>query len=631
VPDDDFDLVFPIGTVLRGKYLLDRVLGVGGMAVVYAATHRNQKRFAVKVLRRELSVQPDIRARFLREGYAANTVDHPGAVAVLDDDTAEDGSAFLVMELLDGSSVEDLWERCSRRVPWMAALGIVDQLLDVLAVAHAKDIVHRDIKPANLFATKDRQVKVLDFGIARVRDAAVNQTRATGTGLVLGTPAFMSPEQALGRSREIDARTDVWASGATLYTLISGQQVHEAESAQEVLIRAATTPARSLAEVAPGMPAPIVALVDRALAFDKHARWPSAQAMRDAVAAAHLAVSGAPVSRDSLTMLVGDEDVRFAPTRIVASSSAKPFVAVPSGTGPVAPRIAPTVDHVEPNRLSAQASRPFGGAPPTPTIEDRSDGQGGALARPRTDPMPPPLLLVGNTTAKPVANDGGEPPMIPAGVPRRNTAMMASIALAGALLVLVMTTVGIWAATRARTPAAAQVSVTNSPAPGGSLAVEALASVQPALPALTAPARSDPRATARGESNPPTSPGPASSQPRVAAAARPEREGILNIDSVPASLCSLDGQPLGATPRMGVSVTPGAHVVTFVTADQRATKTVSVTVAPGETKFAGAKLEWTAPAAPRPPPLPALPAKPNCDVPYYVDRDGIQRIRPSCK
>jgi hypothetical protein len=82
---------------------------------------------------------------------------------------------------------------------------------------------------------------------------------------------------------------------------------------------------------------------------------------------------------------------------------------------------------------------------------------------------------------------------------------------------------------------------------------------------------------------------------------------------------------------MGVSVTPGAHVVTFVTADQRATKTVSVTVAPGETKFAGAKLEWTAPAAPRPPPLPALPAKPNCDVPYYVDRDGIQRIRPSCK
>src|SRR5580700_3347270 len=100
-----------LGTTLRGKYRLERVLGIGGMAVVYAATHRNQKQFAVKMLHAELSIREGIRARFLREGYAANSVKHPGAVAVMDDDVAEDGAAFLVMEMLEGSSVEEIWNK----------------------------------------------------------------------------------------------------------------------------------------------------------------------------------------------------------------------------------------------------------------------------------------------------------------------------------------------------------------------------------------------------------------------------------------------------------------------------------------------------------------------------------------
>src|ERR1700677_2657894 len=139
-----------LGQVLRGKYRIDRVIGVGGMAAVYAATHRNQKTFAVKVLHRELSFNDDVRNRFLREGYAANSVRHPGAVAVLDDDVAEDGAAFLVMELLDGATVEAVWET-QRRLSQSAVLCIAHQMLDTLAVAHSKAIVHRDIKPANLF------------------------------------------------------------------------------------------------------------------------------------------------------------------------------------------------------------------------------------------------------------------------------------------------------------------------------------------------------------------------------------------------------------------------------------------------------------------------------------------------
>src|ERR1700728_4658218 len=161
-----------LGTVLGGKYRLDSVLGVGGMAVVFAATHRNQKRVAIKVLHPELSVHEELRTRFLREGYAANTVDHPGAVAVLDDDTAEDGTAFLVMERLEGDEGDRLWEARGRRIDAESVLAMASQLLDVLSAAHAKSIVHRDMKPATLYVTREGPLKVLDFGIARVRDAA---------------------------------------------------------------------------------------------------------------------------------------------------------------------------------------------------------------------------------------------------------------------------------------------------------------------------------------------------------------------------------------------------------------------------------------------------------------------------
>src|SRR5215813_9714153 len=119
-----------VGRVLNGKWRLDALLGVGGMAAVYAATHRNQKRVAVKILLPELSNDGEVRARFLREGYAANTIGHPGAVSVLDDDVTEDGSAFLVMELLEGETVEARWERKGNQLDLIEALTVADQLLD---------------------------------------------------------------------------------------------------------------------------------------------------------------------------------------------------------------------------------------------------------------------------------------------------------------------------------------------------------------------------------------------------------------------------------------------------------------------------------------------------------------------
>src|SRR5580700_9948311 len=283
-----------IGKVLRGKYRLDRVLGIGGMAVVYAATHRNKKRFAIKMLHPELSMRENVRTRFLREGYVANSVDHPGAVAVLDDDVAEDGSAFIVMELLEGAPVDEVAARHGRRLPLGLVLSIGDALLDVLVAAHGKKIVHRDIKPANLFLTGDGRLEVLDFGIARLHDET--STDATATGAMLGTPAFMAPEQALAESNKVDAQTDLWAVGATVFMLLTGEFVHTGENASQLLVAAATKPARSLASLTPVVPAVVAGVIDKALAFDKAERWPSARSMREALQKACVEATGASVA-----------------------------------------------------------------------------------------------------------------------------------------------------------------------------------------------------------------------------------------------------------------------------------------------------------------------------------------------
>jgi serine/threonine protein kinase len=162
---------------------------------------------------------------------------------------------------------------------------VADQLLDVLASAHEKGIIHRDIKPDNLFLLSDGTLKVLDFGIAQIREAA-SRTEPTATGILLGTPEFMSPEQALGQRGVVDAQSDLYAVGATMFTLLSGEAVHVADTLPGLLTAVVSEPARSLATVARrGIPRALVAIVDRALALEKSERWPSAVEMRAALRA----------------------------------------------------------------------------------------------------------------------------------------------------------------------------------------------------------------------------------------------------------------------------------------------------------------------------------------------------------
>jgi serine/threonine-protein kinase len=279
---------------LKERWTLDALLGVGGMAAVYSATHRNGSRVAVKWLHPELALDKKMRERFAREGYIANKVEHPGVVRVLDDDVAEDGSLMLFMELLQGETLEARAQRSGKRLDVAETLRLTHALLDVLAAAHEAGVVHRDLKPENLFIKHNGKLKVLDFGIARLRELS-GRSGATGSQSSLGTPAFMPPEQARGRWQEVDARSDLWAVGATMFTLIAGRPVHEAVTVNEQLLAAMTEPAPSLASIVPSVPAMVAAIVDRALAFKSEDRWPDARAMGAACADAYATVAGHPI------------------------------------------------------------------------------------------------------------------------------------------------------------------------------------------------------------------------------------------------------------------------------------------------------------------------------------------------
>ena len=275
-----------VGTVLSDKWTLERLIGVGGMAAVYAGKHRNGAKAAVKVLHPDLARHKEVRERFLREGYASNRVDHPGAVKVLDDDVVasgdDAGTAYIVMELLEGESLQDRLER-GPPVGEREFLSIAEEVLEVLEAAHTNNVVHRDLKPENLFLAKGEggqsRVKVLDFGLARLLDG---QT-ITSYGLALGTPSFMSPEQAAGRIDEIDGRTDLFALAATGFRLRTGRRLHEGANPVELVTKMANFAAPRVRTLSPEASEPFARVIDRALEFKREDRYANAKAMREDV------------------------------------------------------------------------------------------------------------------------------------------------------------------------------------------------------------------------------------------------------------------------------------------------------------------------------------------------------------
>jgi serine/threonine-protein kinase len=352
--DDNAAFEKRIGTVLKGKWTLERLLGVGGMAAVYVGVHKIGRREAIKILHPEIARNKELRARFEQEARAVNRFHHPGAVEIRDIDVSEDGAPFLVMELLDG---EPLSARAEATTSFDVGelLRITDAVLDVLAAAHAEGIIHRDIKPDNLFLLRDGRVKVLDFGIARMRQEA-GASLHTRTGSTLGTVTFMPPEQVKGLP--IDARADLFAVGATMFRLLARRRLHEGNSEAHLLIKMATESVPPLGSVAPHLPREVGLIVDRALAFQAAQRYPDARTMQSDVrdvlrgeppraALAFLntgvfpsnpaaAASSVPVdSRTSAPAPLSDPATRVSSAAIPPAPSSTPAVSIRSSGPPV--------------------------------------------------------------------------------------------------------------------------------------------------------------------------------------------------------------------------------------------------------------------------------------------------------
>ena len=280
-------LVAP-GAIVAGKYRLDAVIGEGGMGAVWAATHTGLgQAVAIKFISKEFVTSPEALRRFDAEAKAAAQLRSRHVVQVFDNGTLEDGTPYIAMELLRG---ENVFARVHRAgpVPLNEAIEILGQCCRALGRAHAAGIIHRDIKPDNIFLAQTDEdgilVKVVDFGIAKFASNP-NDHGSTRTGAVLGTPLYMSPEQARGL-KSIDYRTDLYSLGLVAYTMLTGNLAFSSESFGDLLLQICTAPLPSLCANAPWLPAAMETWFQRACARDPSARFVSAQEFADALRAA---------------------------------------------------------------------------------------------------------------------------------------------------------------------------------------------------------------------------------------------------------------------------------------------------------------------------------------------------------
>lgn len=271
-----------VGTTIDDRWVLQSILGSGGMGTVYAGQHvNNGRRAAIKVLHAAYKDDLDLCGRFYNEASASNRVPHPGTVHALDDGTLVDQTPFLVLEYLEGENLEQHRLRAGGCLSEVTTFEFADAILSILSAAHGVGVVHRDVKPDNVFITEKGEVKLLDFGIAKIPDA--RRPDRTDANISLGTPAFMAPEQARARWDEVDEQSDLWALGATLFTVLTGRLVHEAETTNELLLAAMTESAAPVRDVESGIYPGVASVLERALSFNKEDRYASALEMQGAV------------------------------------------------------------------------------------------------------------------------------------------------------------------------------------------------------------------------------------------------------------------------------------------------------------------------------------------------------------
>lgn len=343
-----------VGQVIKGKWTIESLLGVGGMAAVYAAVHRNSTRAALKILHADFAREKTVVERFLREAYVSNKVGHPATVQVQDDDQTENGEPYLVMELLEGETVRDAWKKSGRTMPVVRVLQIAERVLDCLVACHKINVIHRDLKPANIFITDIGDIKVLDFGVAQMRDAT---SERTATGTALGTPAYMSPEQAMGLVDQLDGRADLFSVGAMIHALVTGHRINNGRTEQEALVMAATKPVPSVARLAPNLPLEVIALTDKSLQWDRRNRFADAAEMQAAVLEALAKQGGEPLTYGGRRGPIGKAQ---PPAQAPQAPAQAPAPAQPAAPQPAEPSHGGTGGGSSPQARAANAALPSG-------------------------------------------------------------------------------------------------------------------------------------------------------------------------------------------------------------------------------------------------------------------------------
>jgi serine/threonine-protein kinase len=279
--------LWQIGTVVRGKYRILARLGEGGMAYVYKAHHELLDELrALKVIKPELARDTEFMGRFRNEAIMARKLNHPNAVRVDDMDIGEDGLPFIAMELVVGDTLKTLVQRAGS-LPVTLVLDIASNVCDALGAAHKLGLIHRDIKPENIVLIAQREgppvAKILDFGISRLREQTMGLTQ---TGMVIGTPEYMSPEQALGKKMsEIDGRSDLYSLGVVMYRMLTGELPFQAETTVEMMLAHLQTPPKAPHQLKPelGIPEAVSSIVMKAMEKNKERRFATGAEMAAAI------------------------------------------------------------------------------------------------------------------------------------------------------------------------------------------------------------------------------------------------------------------------------------------------------------------------------------------------------------
>jgi serine/threonine protein kinase len=352
------------GDVIADRYRLVRVIGSGGMGAVWLAEHTSLKTtIAIKLVHSNLSDHPDVRSRFSREAQIAARLKSAHVVQVFDHGITEDGQPFIAMEWLEGVSVRERLD-ARRRMTVDETATLVKHVCRALTRAHEAGLVHRDLKPENLFIVKEGDeeiVKVLDFGVAKSTDAlSYDGVDPTRTGALMGTPFYMSPEQAIGL-KSIDATTDLWALGAVVFECLTGVRAFTAPALGPLIVKIVNGPTPVPSQVAPdaGLTADIDAWVARALARDKADRFATAKELSEAFMVASGSVDS--LMRSGGHPVISPAHAREATTATLIADPAIGLADTVATTPVSSPRPAPavvTVAHDLPTTLSSPPPAP---------------------------------------------------------------------------------------------------------------------------------------------------------------------------------------------------------------------------------------------------------------------------------